>query len=133
MVPPERGLIDRLPHSRPALLLTDAQLEPGGVSCKGLRKITGRDPLVNPDGFFPDCLLVEMMAQTAGLILPVEHGGAYVAGMREISICDTAREGESLEVLARLNRSMGALFIFDCRAETSGRLLATGIITLRAF
>lgn len=93
----------------------------------------GPDPAVNAGGFFPGCLLVELMAQTAGLLLPGEHAGAFVAGLRDIAFHDAAREGERLQVRARLARAMAPLFIFDCRAETSGRLLASGSITLRAF
>jgi 3-hydroxymyristoyl/3-hydroxydecanoyl-(acyl carrier protein) dehydratase len=95
--------------------------------------VPGRDPLLNAGGFFPGTLLVELMAQTAGLLLPGDNAGAFVAGLRDVAFHDAAREGESLEVRAVLDRSMGPLFIFDCRAETSGRILATGSITLRAF
>lgn len=72
------------------------------------------------------------MAQTAGLILPEESTGAWVAGIKAMRLHRAALRGERVEVRARLDRRMGALFLFECRAESAGRLLARGSITLRA-
>jgi 3-hydroxymyristoyl/3-hydroxydecanoyl-(acyl carrier protein) dehydratase len=89
------------------------------------------DLLANAAGFFPDSLLMELMAQTAGLLLPEESAGAYVAGIREMHLHRAARGDERVEVQARLNRNLGQIFILECRAEASGTLLAHGSIVLR--
>lgn len=88
--------------------------------------------MANGDGFFPASLLIELMAQTAGLILPPESRQAYVAGIRGMRLHRAVRGGAPVRVHATLERSMGALFMFHCRAHSSGRLLARGSITLRA-
>lgn len=130
---PGSDLIDRLPHTPPARLVTSAVMDPQGDACIGFRATGGADPLANEAGFLPSSLLIELMAQTAGLILPGESSGAWVAGLRNMRLHDGARGGEPVEVRARLERRMGSLFLFECRASSSGRLLATGSITLRAF
>ncbi len=125
-------ILSRLPHGPPALLLTSASLSAGGDSCRGVRDAGEADPSTNPEGFLPSCLLVELMAQTAGLVLPEEATGALVAAIGGMCVRRAARRGERVEVRARLERRIGALFLFDCRAEAAGRLLARGSITLRA-
>ncbi|HXI02075.1 MAG TPA: hypothetical protein VNI57_02755 [Candidatus Saccharimonadales bacterium] len=130
---PDPDPLSRLPHGPPARLLTGATLDPEGGLCLGVREPGLAHPAENPEGFLPGCLLVELMAQTAGLILPRESTGAYVAGIRRMRLLRAARGDDRVEVKARLDRRMGSLFLFDCRAEAAGRLLARGSITLRAF
>jgi len=123
--------LTRLPHGTPALLLTGAFAGPAAGIVRGIRRPDSPDPLANAAGFLPQCLLVEMMAQTAGLGLPDEARGAFVAGIRDLRWRRAAPAGAAVEVEARLERRLGPVFRFDCRARSGGLLLARGSITLR--
>lgn len=75
---------------------------------------------------------MEILNQTAGLLLPDETRLAMVAGLRGIRLHRAARIGERIQAEARLERRMGELYLFKCRAVASGELLAEGTVTLRA-
>lgn len=129
----EPSLLDRLPHAPPWLLATWARIEENGTECTGGREVAAPDPAANPHGFLPSSLLLELMAQIAGLVLPESSTGAYVAALRDVRWHAAARQGEPLTVRAKLHRRMGSLYLFECRAEARHETLATGTITLHAY
>jgi 3-hydroxymyristoyl/3-hydroxydecanoyl-(acyl carrier protein) dehydratase len=130
--PDTPSVLRRLPHQPPALLLTSGSLDREGALARGVRDAGPDDPHCRATGFLPQALLVEIMNQTAGLLLPEETGVALVAGFRNLVIRGSARRGERIEALARTERRIGDLFLFRCRAEVSGVLLAEGTVILRA-
>jgi 3-hydroxymyristoyl/3-hydroxydecanoyl-(acyl carrier protein) dehydratase len=125
--------LSALPHGEPARLLTDAFLDRAAGIARGVRDAGDLDAHANESGFLPQCLLVELMEQTAGLALPEGSGGAYVAAIKRMRLRRAARRGERVEIEARLLRRIGPVFLFSCRATASGRPLADGSIALRAF
>jgi len=128
---PEAIPLSRLPHGPEAILLTEAVRDAEAGVVRGFRDPADRTPRVTTaDGFLPGCLLVELMAQTAGLGLP-EGGCAVVAGMTNVRVHRDASAAERIDVRARLHRSLGLLFVFSCRASADGEVLADGEITLR--
>jgi len=114
-------------------MLTSATVDHHDGIARGVRDAGPADPKANASGFLPQCLLVEMMAQTAGLALPEGNAGAFVAGVEKMHLHRAARAGARVEVEARLTRQVGRLFLFRCRAEAGGLMLAHGSIALRAF
>jgi hypothetical protein len=80
----------------------------------------------------PQMLLMEMMSQTAGLLLPSGTGGAVVAAINRMVLNSCPRRAVSVETQATLTRQMGELYIFDCKATAAGKVLAAGSIVLRA-
>jgi len=132
-VAPEQAVsLDQLPHREQALLLTSAFRGPETGEAHGVREAPPGGHPAESAGFLPQCLLVELMSQTAGLVLPSGTGVAFVAGIQRMQLHEAARSGERVDVTARLERQLGALFVFDCRAESNGGLLARGSIVLRA-
>jgi hypothetical protein len=130
--PADPAALARLPHGEEARLLTAAWSEPGSGTARGVREPALPDARANGAGYLPQSLLVEMMGQTAGLALPSGSGGALVARIERLHLHRAARGGERVEVEARLVRQVGRVFVFRCRAESSGLLLAHGSIALRA-
>jgi 3-hydroxymyristoyl/3-hydroxydecanoyl-(acyl carrier protein) dehydratase len=122
VLPAEPISLARLPHGDEARLLTRATGDPGSGVVLGIRE---------PAGFLPRCLLIELMAQTAGLALPEEGGGGVVALIPRMRLHRDAAELETVAVEARLDRRFGAFFRFDCRATSGGDILADGTIVLR--
>lgn len=132
-MPPEESVsLDQLPHREQALLLTSAFRGPGEGVAHGVREAPAGSHPAESAGFLPQSLLVELMSQTAGLILPSGTGVAFVAGINRMQLLQAARTGQRVDVTARLERRLGPLFVFDCRAEATGELLASGSIVLRA-
>jgi hypothetical protein len=133
-VPPSEPIpLSRLPHGEAARLLTDASGDPVAGFVHGRRE-AARLAIAAPEessGVLPDCLLIELMAQTAGLGLS-EGDRAVVASIPRLRLHRPARNGETIDVEARRGRRFGALFSFDCRATSGGALLAEGEIILRA-
>jgi len=125
--------LDKLPHRGPALLLTSATLGPDPGEVHGFREAAAGSLAAEAAGFLPQALLIELMSQTAGLILPSGSAAAFVARIDGMHLHRAARTGERVEVTARLERQVGRLFVFDCRAESTGAVLAHGSIVLRAF
>lgn len=127
---PEAVPVARLPHGDEFRLVGSAVLdEPGRLTA--VRQILPTDIHLNPAGRFPALLLVELMAQAAGLMLAGASGGV-VAGIRRLHLHGAPRAGDRVEVEARLERSLGRIHQFACRARAGGADLAHGTILLRA-
>lgn len=124
--------LSRLPHGEPARLLTSASVDSAGGTARGVRDAGAADTSANDAGFLPQCLLVELMSQTAGLAMPGDVPGAYVASISGMRLRGSARRGERIDVEARLLRRLGRIYLFRCRATASGRSIAQGSIALRA-
>jgi len=94
------------------------------------REAAADDPHANGSGVIPACLVIEMMAQTAGLILPEDVSAAYVAALSGVRLHRAPEAGETIDLEARLARRMGGLYQFDCSARTGTTPLADGTIVL---
>lgn len=127
---PEPIPLSNLPHGEEARLLTRAVLDTGSGVVRGFRETDpGRAPCAS-GAHFPAWQIIELMAQTAGLGLP-PGGGAVVAGISRMRLHRAALATDPVEVEAHLDRRLGPLFVFECRATSGGSLLAGGTIVLR--
>ncbi len=126
---------DFLPHAAPFLLLDRivAIDEQGGRFSKGL---TVDDPLVGPSGVLSPILVVEAMAQAAGLVLMRREpalralGSAVLAAIDRCEVSAPARAGDVLIVEITVTRRYADTARIRGRAVAGGQLCATAILTL---
>jgi 3-hydroxymyristoyl/3-hydroxydecanoyl-(acyl carrier protein) dehydratase len=134
---PEAGDLaaDFLPHAAPFLLLDRilAIDEHGGRFSKGL---TVDDPLVGRSGVLSPILVVEAMAQGAGLVLMRREpalgarGGVVLAAIDRCEVGAPARAGDILIVEITVTRRYADMVRIHGRAAAGGHACATAILTL---
>lgn len=114
-----------LPHRYPFLMLDRLlTLEPG-VSASAVRHVT------TTAGGFQQVLLVECLAQLAGIAAIREQGErGFLASIDQAEFTDTAREGDSLVITARILRSFGRLVLVAGEVACEGRILLRAQMTL---
>jgi len=120
---------ERLPHRHPFIMLDSAELAEGEMHAQGTKQITINDPIILPDGTMPQVYIIEAMAQLSG-IASRKNGISLFAGISGLNFHGTARAGDTLDLESRLERSMGALCVFNARASVSGKVIAEGGIVL---
>ena len=134
---PERDPPDplaRLPHAGAARLPgVVLSLDPGARVEASARFAAG-DPRLNELGLLPAVLLIELMAQVGGLLMPEEAAPgdyAMLAGLRKLHVHATAGADETILTAGRLVRRLGDVFLIraECRAGT--RRLAHGLLQIR--
>jgi len=126
---------DFLPHAAPFLLLDRilAIDEQDGRFSKGL---TVDDPLVGPSGVLSPLLVVEAMAQAAGLVLMRREpalralGNAVLAAIDRCEVSAPARAGDILMVEITVTRRYADMARIHGRAVAGGQVCATAILTL---
>ncbi len=126
---------DFLPHAAPFLLLDRivAIDEQGGRFSKGL---TVDDPLVGPAGVLSPILVVEAMAQAAGLVLMRREpdlralGSAVLAAIDRCEVGAPARAGDVLIVEITITRRYADMARTQGRAVAGGHVCATATLTL---
>ena len=126
---------DFLPHAAPFLLLDRivAIDEQGGRFTKGL---TLDDPLVGPSGVLSPILVVEAMAQGAGLVLMRREpalralGSAMLAAIDHCEVSAPARAGDVLVVEVTIARRYADMARIHGRAVAGGQVCATATLTL---
>lgn len=132
--------IDRLPHKPPMRLLEDVvQVTPGESA---IARRTARAGDFYFQGHFPGepvvpaVILVELLAQTAGLAAAEPGDGVEppirfrLAGIGRIKFPEAARPGALLEARARVVGRLGRLFKIDGEVTADGRVVAAGSLTL---
>ena len=126
---------DFLPHAAPFLLLDRilAIDEQGGRFSKGL---TVDDPLVGVSGVLSPMLVVEAMAQGAGLVLMRrepslrDRGSAVLAAIDRCQIDAPARAGDVLIVDVIVTRRYADMARIHGRATAAGLACADATLTL---
>jgi len=87
------------------------------------------------DGMLPAMMLIELMAQTGGLLVddsdhrPGDY--AVLAGVRRMHLHEAGPPGEVVRTECRLSRRMGELYMLACEARAGQRPLAHGEILIR--
>lgn len=100
------------------------ELEPG-QSGRAVKRVT-----VCP-GDFPQILLVECIAQLAGIVVAHEQGeGGFLATIDHALFDGTVQEGDTLTVSARIIKSFGRLCLVEGRVDAGERRLAEAQLTL---
>ena len=114
-----------LPHRYPFLMLDRLLTLVPGVSGTAARRIT------NSGGELPQVLLVECIAQMAGIVAIREQGeGGFLASIDQAEFSGTAHEGDSLVITAQILKSFGRLMLISGEVACDGRILLKAHMTL---
>lgn len=125
---------DFLPHTPPFLLL-DRIVAIDGPTGRFVKHVTADDPLLSPDGELSPTLLVEAMAQGAGIVLgrqepELRARGAVLAAVDHCAIAGSAGVGDQLEVEITVARRYAGMARIRARASVGARTCATATLTL---
>ncbi|HEN21048.1 MAG TPA: 3-hydroxyacyl-ACP dehydratase FabZ [Desulfobacteraceae bacterium] len=139
-------IMEILPHRSPFLFVSRVlKMESG-------KRIIAEKDLLPEDCFFsghfpgrpimPGVIVSEALAQTSGLLLGLTFEeragnntlegktGLFVLANISMKFTNTAIPGQTLILESELKKSYGNLFLFDVRAETAGKVIAKGTLTL---
>jgi 3-hydroxymyristoyl/3-hydroxydecanoyl-(acyl carrier protein) dehydratase len=125
---------DFLPHTAPFLLL-DRIVAIEGPQGRFVKHVTAADPLVGADGELTPLLLVEAMAQAAGIVLGRQEPnlrarGAVLAAIDHCEVTGTAGVGDALAIEVTVVRRYASMARIRGRASVGARICATAAITL---
>ncbi|MEY3974200.1 MAG: hypothetical protein RIS59_561 [Pseudomonadota bacterium] len=140
-----RGVLERLPHRYPFLLVDRVLDFTPGQRVVTLKNVTINEPFF--EGHFPNypvmpgVLIIEAMAQTAALLAAVTSEAAMAGGATAgdntvyfLTGVDNARfkrpvvPGDSLRITAELAKHKLSLWTFSAKAEVEGRLVSSADI-----
>jgi 3-hydroxyacyl-[acyl-carrier-protein] dehydratase len=142
-------ILDRLPHRPPFRFITDKIDLPGDDTGKAVWRIAGDEPFF--EGHFPGAPIVpgvlvgEALAQLSGLIVAKRRDSPSTAlldaGDRaspasgklahiDLRFSAAVVPPAEIELVSRLERTMGALWHFEVVACASDRRVARGVLTL---
>ena len=131
----DRDPVSRLPHGV-SFRFVDRVVEfTPGLRAVALKNVTAGDPHL--EGHFPGnpimpgVLLVEAMAQTAGLLLP-EGSAALLAQIKEARFRRPVLPGDRVRIEADRQGGLGGLHRFAVRASVDGAPVAEAEIVLAA-
>jgi 3-hydroxyacyl-[acyl-carrier-protein] dehydratase len=125
--------LDHLPHGLP-FRFVDRILElTPGARIVAVKNVTANDPHLAAhfpgDPLMPGVLLVEAMAQAAGLLLPA-GASAVLAQIKEARFRRPAVPGDSLRLEAERVGALGSLHRFSARVTIEGQMAAEAEIVL---
>src|SRR5262245_49995260 len=110
-----------LPHTPPFLLL-DRIVAIDGPTARFVNHVTAADPLPGPAARLSPILLVEAMAQGAGIVLgrqepALRERGAVLAAIDHCVIAGSAAIGDALEIEITVVRRYAAMARIKARAS----------------
>ena len=125
---------DFLPHTAPFLLL-DRIVAIDGPSGRFVKHVTADDPLLSPAGELSPTLLVEAMAQGAGIVLgrqepELRARGAVLAAIDHCDVTGSGGIGAALEVAITVVRRYAGMARIRASASVGTRSCATAALTL---
>jgi len=135
------GVIERLPHRFPFLLVDRVVSFTAGESILAIKNVTfneahfvGHFPQVH---VMPGVLIIEALAQAAG-VLAWESAREeddnvtilYLAGLENVRFKNLVTPGDQLMLHADLVKRRRALWRFECRAEVGGQVAAEAQILM---
>jgi 3-hydroxyacyl-[acyl-carrier-protein] dehydratase len=126
-------LLLRLPHRPPFLLLDRVLAFEPGAWVAAVKEIDAADPFLDPAGEWPAVLLVEVMAQAAGLAASGsrDDGAAVVASIDRCRCRASVRAGDTLLAFARVRRIFGPTALVRVALRRGSRPWAAAEIALR--
>ena len=134
-----KQIMDLLPHRYPFLLVDKIIDIDGDISGTGIKNVTMNEPFFqghfprNP--VMPGILIIEAMAQTAGVICMLDGGDAAAARLVYFMSIDKARfrkpvvPGDTLHIHVQQMRKRGPVWKFQGRAEVDGQLVSEAEVT----
>jgi len=125
---------DFLPHTAPFLLL-DRILAIDGASGRFSKCVTTADPLVSPCGELSPLLMVEAMAQGAGIVLAarepsLRNRSAMLAAIDQCNVTGVARAGDVLDIEITVVRRYSIVARVRGKASVGDVPCVTAAITL---
>ena len=125
---------DFLPHAAPFLLL-DRIVAIDGPTGRFVKHVTADDPLLSPDGELSPMLLVEAMAQGAGIVLgrqepELRARGAVLAAIDHCDLTGSVGIGDQLEIEITVVRRYAGMARIRARASVGTRTCASAALTL---
>jgi 3-hydroxyacyl-[acyl-carrier-protein] dehydratase len=124
-----------LPHREPFVFIDEVTAVENGTAARGVKTFRGDEAFFAGhfpgDPIVPGVLLVEALAQTAG-IAAAEGGGArfLLSAVRVMKFPRAVRPGEHIELFAAQTAMMGGLLSFDVKASAGADVVAEGQIIL---
>jgi len=128
-----------LPHRYPFLLVDRVVELDLGKSIVAYKNLTINEPFF--DGHFPDkpvfpgVLLVEAMAQAAGILgfktvgkKPADGSIYYFVGTEKLRFKRPVQPGDRLQLEARVLAEKRGIWKFDCKASVDGEMVCSGVI-----
>ena len=128
-----------LPHRYPFLLVDRVIDLEVGKNITAIKNVTINEPFF--DGHFPNLpimpgvLIIEAMAQTAGILgfktldKKPSDGSIYMfVGADKMRFKKPVVQGDQLTLKAEIVTSRSGIWKFDCRAEVDGKMVAAGQI-----
>ena len=132
-----KEILQYLPHRYPFLLVDRMlEIEPG-VRARGLKNVTMNEPFF-PGHFphhpvMPGVLIIEAMAQTAGVICIRSVGSipslVYFMTIDSAKFRQPVVPGDRLELHVRKTRQRGSIYKYECTAEVGGVKVAEAEIS----
>ncbi len=127
-----------LPHRYPLLLIDRITEIEAGKRAVGVKNITGGEWCLHGQSRYPFVLLLESLAQVAGVVLAskgreeapgVSFAGLF-AGISDFEFLRTPAAGEQVILRVELNQSQGSIYRFSGEVLVGSEKLAGGQILL---
>ncbi len=127
-----------IPHRYPFVLVDRITEFESYKRIVGYKNVTQNEPFFN--GHFPDrpimpgVLVIEAMAQAAGLLTLVSRGNEESSSHFYLVKIDDARfsrmvvPGDKLDLYADLTKSIRNMAIYSCEAKVDGQLVASATV-----
>lgn len=135
------GIIERLPHRFPFLLVDRVTSLSAGDSIEAIKNVTFNE--AHFMGHFPQhpvmpgVLVIEALAQAAGLLAWESAKDdedsvtlLYLVGIEDARFKRTVTPGDQLRLKAKLTKRRRTLWRFSCVAEVDDQLVAEAVILM---
>lgn len=116
------GWLQSLPHQIPFRSASSAELVDERTA-RGSRMVTANDAL---PGHSPELMLVEAMAQVAGIVVFRDGQRGSLAGVERFSLDQLPVPGDVVAIEIGLEAELGSLYRFEGKAYLGERLIASG-------
>jgi len=134
------GIMKRIPHRYPFLMIDKVIDIVKGVSCTGIKNVSVNEPFFQ--GHFPGhpimpgVLIIEAMAQSAATLVVdfiegVDAGShvVYFMSVEEARFRKPVLPGDQLHIKVKKERNRGAVWKFQGEAYVDGGLVAEAVFT----
>ena len=125
-------ILELLPHRAPFVMVDRVLDYEDGKSIMGLKNVTYNEPFF--PGHFPDkpvmpgVLMVEALAQTAGLLVYLvtkEIGFFYFAGIEKVRFKRVVEPGDQLYLHVEVEKRKERIWKFKAKATVDGEIACT--------
>ena len=128
-----------LPHRDPMLLIDRVEEMDGEASAVGYKTVTGEEPFLAGHfpgkPVFPGMLVLEAMAQTAGVMVLAHKGIKAADSLVYFVSVDKARfrrpvvPGETIRFDVKTIKGRRNIYWFDCKASVDGEVCAEAVVS----